>query len=179
MGTAGYGYLLKDRVAEGSQLADAIRRVATGGTALDPAIVEALVQPLIVPRGRCPPRRSCMIAEGKTIKIIAAAKAGPPAAVDAAVGRSSSSSPRITGWPGHPGPARCASGGGPPAQGPPPEVPARPDARVRCPLGAHARHSGARPIATCDADRRICSDDGVPQGMAARRRRHRRAEERD
>ncbi len=39
-GSAGYGYLLKDRVAEGSQLADAIRSVASGGTALDPAIVE-------------------------------------------------------------------------------------------------------------------------------------------
>ena len=39
-GMAGYGYLLKDRVAEGHQLADAIRAVATGGSALDPAIVE-------------------------------------------------------------------------------------------------------------------------------------------
>src|ERR1035441_10136648 len=34
-GSAGYGYLLKDRIAEGDQLADAIRAVATGGTALD------------------------------------------------------------------------------------------------------------------------------------------------
>ena len=30
-GSAGYGYLLKDRVAEGSQLVDAIRAVATVG----------------------------------------------------------------------------------------------------------------------------------------------------
>ena len=44
-GSAGYGYLLKDRVAEGNQLVDAIRAVATGGTALDPSIVEALVAP--------------------------------------------------------------------------------------------------------------------------------------
>jgi len=44
-GSAGYGYLLKDRVAEGTQLADAIRDVATGGTALDPVIVESLVGP--------------------------------------------------------------------------------------------------------------------------------------
>ncbi len=49
-GSAGYGYLLKDRVAEGNQLVDAIRAVATGGTALDPAIVEALVAP-VVPDG--------------------------------------------------------------------------------------------------------------------------------
>src|SRR5882724_5009471 len=42
-GSAGYGYLLKDRIAEGDQLVEAIRAVATGGTALDPAIVDALV----------------------------------------------------------------------------------------------------------------------------------------
>ena len=35
-GSAGYGYLLKDRVAEGSQLANAIRTVASGGTATGP-----------------------------------------------------------------------------------------------------------------------------------------------
>src|SRR6201986_746698 len=49
-GSAGYGYLLKDHVAEGNQLADAIRAGATGGTALDPSIVEALVRP-VVPAG--------------------------------------------------------------------------------------------------------------------------------
>ncbi len=86
-GSAGYGYLLKDRVAEGSQLADAIRRVATGGTALDPAIVEALVQPVISPGGLLPAEEQLlgMIAEGKTIKVIAHAKGVPPAAIDAAV----------------------------------------------------------------------------------------------
>lgn len=35
-GSAGYGYLLKDHIAEGDQLIEAIRAVATGGTALDP-----------------------------------------------------------------------------------------------------------------------------------------------
>src|SRR6185437_9084625 len=50
-GSAGYGYLLKDRIAEGDQLCDAIRAVATGGTALDPAIVEALVRPVVQPGG--------------------------------------------------------------------------------------------------------------------------------
>jgi adenylate cyclase len=86
-GSAGYGYLLKDRVAEGSQLADAIRKVATGGTALDPAIVEALVQPVISPGGLLPAEEELlsMIAEGKTIKVIAAAKGVPPAAIDGAV----------------------------------------------------------------------------------------------
>ena len=50
-GSAGYGYLLKDHVAEGNQLVDAIRAVATGGTALDPTIVEALVRPVVSPGG--------------------------------------------------------------------------------------------------------------------------------
>ena len=42
-GAAGYAYLLKDRVGEGNQLARAVREVATGGSVLDPKIVEALV----------------------------------------------------------------------------------------------------------------------------------------
>ena len=59
-GSAGYGYLLKDHIAEGDQLIDAIRAVATGGTALDPAIVEALVRPVAAGgRPLAPPRRSC------------------------------------------------------------------------------------------------------------------------
>ena len=59
-GSAGYGYLLKDHVAEGNQLVDAIRAVATGGTALDPAIVDALVRPVVTGRrAHRPPRRSC------------------------------------------------------------------------------------------------------------------------
>ena len=45
-GAAGYAYLLKDRVAEGDQLARAVREVATGGSVLDPKIVESLVAPV-------------------------------------------------------------------------------------------------------------------------------------
>ena len=86
-GSAGYGYLLKDRVAEGNQLADAIRSVATGGTALDPAIVEALVQPVTSPGELAPAEEELlgMIAEGKPIKAIAVARQVPPEAVDAEV----------------------------------------------------------------------------------------------
>ena len=86
-GSAGYGYLLKDRVAEGSQLADAIRSVASGGTALDPAIVEALLQPVVPAGGLLPAEEEllAMIAEGKPIKAIAAARKAPPEAVDAEV----------------------------------------------------------------------------------------------
>jgi DNA-binding NarL/FixJ family response regulator len=42
-GTAGRGYLLKERVAHFDELADAIRQVAGGGTVLDPQVVEALL----------------------------------------------------------------------------------------------------------------------------------------
>src|SRR3954454_10307763 len=45
-GAAGCGYLLKDRVAEGDQLARAIRAVATGGSTLDPAVVDNLLRPV-------------------------------------------------------------------------------------------------------------------------------------
>ena len=82
-GSAGYGYLLKDRVAEGSQLVDAIRVVATGGTALDPSIVEALVAPVVPAGGMLPAEEELlgMVAEGKTIKAIAATLRVPPEAV--------------------------------------------------------------------------------------------------
>ena len=39
----GVGYLLKDRVSDVHEFADAVRRVADGGSALDPAIVSQLV----------------------------------------------------------------------------------------------------------------------------------------
>jgi DNA-binding NarL/FixJ family response regulator len=42
-GTAGRGYLLKERVAHFDELADAIRQVAGGGTVLDPQVVEVLL----------------------------------------------------------------------------------------------------------------------------------------
>src|SRR5690348_7006484 len=86
-GSAGYGYLLKDHVAEGSQLVDAIRAVATGGTALDPAIVEALVAPVVPAGGLLPAEEELlgMVAEGKTIKAIAAMRRVPAEAVAAEV----------------------------------------------------------------------------------------------
>jgi DNA-binding NarL/FixJ family response regulator len=40
---AGVGYLLKDRVADFAVFADAIRRVAAGGTALDPTVVSRML----------------------------------------------------------------------------------------------------------------------------------------
>jgi len=42
-GTEGIGYMLKDRVADLDDFADAIRRVANQGSALDPTIVSQLL----------------------------------------------------------------------------------------------------------------------------------------
>jgi DNA-binding NarL/FixJ family response regulator len=42
-GAAGAGYLLKERVGDISELERSLRQVASGGTALDPELVEALV----------------------------------------------------------------------------------------------------------------------------------------
>lgn len=86
-GAAGYAYLLKDRVAEGDQLARAVREVATGGSVLDPKIVEVLVQPHTGDGDLTPAEEELLrlVAEGKPIKAIAAAQHTTPAAVDEAV----------------------------------------------------------------------------------------------
>ncbi|MBW5426146.1 DNA-binding response regulator, partial [Streptomyces sp. BG9H] len=59
-GTGGVGYLLKDRVFDAAQFIDAVRRVAAGGTAMDPQVIQQLLsrrssdQPLgaLTPRER-------------------------------------------------------------------------------------------------------------------------------
>lgn len=43
-GAGGVGYLLKDRLAEASELADAAKRVSAGGSAVDPSVVDELVR---------------------------------------------------------------------------------------------------------------------------------------
>ena len=42
-GTEGVGYLLKERVSDLAELASSVRRVAAGGSVLDPAVVSQLV----------------------------------------------------------------------------------------------------------------------------------------
>ncbi|WP_093801168.1 response regulator transcription factor [Streptomyces sp. Wb2n-11] len=42
-GNGGIGYLLKDRVFDAEQFVDAIRRVAAGGTAMDPQVISQLL----------------------------------------------------------------------------------------------------------------------------------------
>ena len=42
-GTGGIGYLLKDRVLDSAQFVGAVRRVAAGGTAMDPEVIARLL----------------------------------------------------------------------------------------------------------------------------------------
>lgn len=42
-GTGAVGYLLKDRVFDGAQFTDAVKRVADGGTAMDPEVIARLL----------------------------------------------------------------------------------------------------------------------------------------
>jgi adenylate cyclase len=82
-GAAGYAYLLKDRIGEGDQLARAIREVASGGSMLDPIIVEALTRPVTSGGDLTPEEEALLtsIAEGRTIKALALAQRTTPAAV--------------------------------------------------------------------------------------------------
>ncbi|CAN5511545.1 hypothetical protein BH18ACT1_BH18ACT1_09600 [soil metagenome] len=82
-GSAGYAYLLKDRLAEGDQLVAAVKAVATGGSALDPAIVDALVRPVQEDGALTTADDELLrlVAEGKTIKAIAANLRTTPSAV--------------------------------------------------------------------------------------------------
>lgn len=88
-GAAGYAYLLKDRVAQGDQLARAVRAVAGGGSALDPAIVEAMVNPVTVTGDLTVAEEELLrlVAEGRPIKAIAAAQHTTPTAAADAVER--------------------------------------------------------------------------------------------
>jgi adenylate cyclase len=83
-GSAGYAYLLKDRIAEGDQLARAIREVAIGGSMLDPIIVAALLNPVRRTGGLSAEDDELLgqVAAGRTIKAIAAASRSTPTVVE-------------------------------------------------------------------------------------------------
>ena len=86
-GAAGYAYLLKDRVAEGDQLARAVREVSAGGSMLDPRIVNALTKP-VTDSGALSDsdeRLLQMVAEGRPMKAIAVATNSTAEAVSDAV----------------------------------------------------------------------------------------------
>jgi DNA-binding NarL/FixJ family response regulator len=88
----GVGYLLKDRVADVDSFADAVRRVAEGGSALDPEIVALMVgrrrkqDPLeaLTPREH---QVLALMAEGKSNRGIAESLRVTLAAVEKHVGR--------------------------------------------------------------------------------------------
>jgi class 3 adenylate cyclase/ActR/RegA family two-component response regulator len=82
-GAAGYAYLLKDRVGDGDQLARAVREVSTGGSMIDPRIVDALTKPVSEAGGLSDveERLLRMVAEGKPIKAIAASLHTTPSSV--------------------------------------------------------------------------------------------------
>ncbi|MFG1918025.1 response regulator [Micromonospora sp. NPDC048898] len=67
--TSGVGYLLKDRVAQVSDFLDALRRVAAGGTVLDPEVVAQLLVRRDDPMRRLTPREQHVLrlmAEGRS-----------------------------------------------------------------------------------------------------------------
>jgi len=75
-GEGGVGYLLKDRIMEVDDFVDAVRRVAGGGTALDPEVVRQLFarQRADGPLERLTPRETevlGLMAEGRSNSAIA------------------------------------------------------------------------------------------------------------
>ncbi|KAF4408942.1 MULTISPECIES: response regulator transcription factor [Streptomyces] len=75
-GTGGVGYLLKDRVFDAGQFTDAVRRVAGGGTAMDPEVIAKLLASNArdEPLGRLTPREQQVLelmAEGRSNAAIA------------------------------------------------------------------------------------------------------------
>ena len=86
-GAAGYAYLLKDRVGEGNQLARAIREVASGGSMLDPKIVEALTTPARADSSLSASEEDLLlqIAQGRSIEAIAVGRKTTPADVNASI----------------------------------------------------------------------------------------------
>ena len=83
--SSGIGYLLKDRVADVADFVAALRRVAVGGTALDPEVVAQLLQRRANPIDRLTGRELDVIqlmAEGRSNTAIATALGISPSAVE-------------------------------------------------------------------------------------------------
>src|SRR6266550_7087014 len=85
-GASGCAYLLRDGVATGDQLVNAIRTVSTGGSVLDRKIVEALVRPMDETE-LSPAEEELlgMVAEGRSLNAIALRRGATGADVAASV----------------------------------------------------------------------------------------------
>lgn len=73
-GTGAVGYLLKDRVFNAEQFIDAVRRVAAGGTVMDPSVIAKLVARPATRTGELTPRERevlTLMAEGRSNAAIA------------------------------------------------------------------------------------------------------------
>lgn len=73
-GSSGLGYLLKDRVTRLDEIDDAIRRIASGGTVLDPEVVTELMGRRRDPLAALTPRERdvlALMAEGRSNAAIA------------------------------------------------------------------------------------------------------------
>lgn len=66
-GGGGVGYLLKERIADPAEFVEAVRRVADGGTALDPEVVSQLV----ARRGRASPLAELTPREAEVLELMA------------------------------------------------------------------------------------------------------------
>lgn len=91
-GAGGVGYLLKDHVLGPADLADAIRRVGSGGSAIDPQVIEHLLRrrsrdqslSALTPRER---EVLASVAEGRSNRSVAAALYVSEKTVEACTGR--------------------------------------------------------------------------------------------
>ena len=86
-GAEGVGYLLKDRVAEVGMFIDTVRKVAAGGTVLDPHVVTGMLarHDRSQPMNRLTPRERevlALMAEGRSNAAIAGKLVVTPKAVD-------------------------------------------------------------------------------------------------
>ena len=79
--TGGFGYLLKDRVLHVSDFLDACNRVAGGGSALDPEIVAALLQPQLTDE----PIQALSARERDVLELVAQGKSNTAISSDLAV----------------------------------------------------------------------------------------------
>ncbi|MER5256248.1 response regulator transcription factor [Streptomyces sp. NPDC002855] len=85
----GVGYLLKDRVGQVEQFADAVTRVADGGTVVDPEVVRQLLRRRRDPLAQLTPRERevlGLVAEGRSNGAIAAELVVSEAAVGKHIG---------------------------------------------------------------------------------------------